>query len=54
MKMLHAGMSIARLTFLHGEFSWHATAIANPRGAAVRCGKRAAIMADVPSQKTTI
>jgi pyruvate kinase len=54
LKMLHAGMNIARLNFSHGDLTWHKTAIENLRGAARTAGKRVAIMADLPGPKMRI
>ena len=50
-RMLRAGMNIARLNFSHGDFHWHATTIANLRSAARVAGKRVTIMADLPGPK---
>ena len=54
MKMLHAGMNIARLNFSHGDFDWHKTAIENLRSVARTAGKRITIMADLPGPKIRI
>jgi pyruvate kinase len=52
--MLHAGMSVARLNFSHGDFSAHAASIARLREAAELTGRRLAIMADLPGPKIRI
>lgn len=54
MRMIKAGMNIARLNFSHGSFSVHRQAIAHIREAAKRCGRRVAIMADLPGPKMRI
>ena len=52
--MLHAGMTIARLNFSHGELQWHATAVVNLRRAARTAAKRVTILADLPGPKMRI
>jgi len=52
--MLNAGMNIARLNFSHGDFDWHARAIATIRRAAESLGKQVVIMADLPGPKIRI
>ena len=54
LQMVRAGMSVARLNFSHGEFQWHAAAMANLRDAARIASKRLAIMADLPGPKMRI
>ncbi|MCB1786517.1 MAG: pyruvate kinase [Gammaproteobacteria bacterium] len=53
-RMLEAGMDVARLNFSHGDFDGHAQTIARLRDAAQRCGRRLAIMADLPGPKIRI
>ena len=53
-RMLEAGMDVARLNFSHGDFDGHAQTIAHLRDAAQRCGRRLAIMADLPGPKIRI
>jgi pyruvate kinase len=53
-QMLEAGMSVARLNFSHGDFSWHKTVIERLRAAAQAVGRPVAIMADLPGPKIRI
>jgi pyruvate kinase len=53
-KMLMAGMNVARLNFSHGAFDGHGVVIKNLRAAALKTGKRLAIMADLPGPKMRI
>jgi pyruvate kinase len=53
-RMIEAGMNIARLNFSHGSFSVHRQTIAHIREAARRCDCRVAIMADLPGPKMRI
>jgi pyruvate kinase len=50
-RMIRAGMAVARLNFSHGEFAWHRNIIGNLRAAAKAAGRRLAIMADLPGPK---
>lgn len=50
-RLIRAGMSVARLNFSHGDFSGHADRITNIRAAAKAAGRRVAIMADLPGPK---
>lgn len=52
--MMRAGMNVARLNFSHGDFDDHAGTIAKIRRAAANCGRRVAIMADLPGPKMRI
>ncbi len=52
--MMRAGMNVARLNFSHGDFDDHARTIAKIRRAAANCGRRVAIMADLPGPKMRI
>ena len=54
MRMLQAGMNIARLNFSHGDFNGHKKSIDALRSAADRAGKRVTIMADLPGPKMRI
>lgn len=53
-KMLLAGMSVARLNFSHGEFSWHGTMIHRLRECAAKVGRPLAILADLPGVKVRV
>ena len=53
-KMIAAGMNIARLNFSHGEFDSHRQIVANIRAAADQAGRRVAIMGDLPGPKMRI
>lgn len=53
-KLLHAGMNIARLNFSHGDFDTHERIIARLREAAKITGLRLSIMADLPGPKMRI
>src|SRR5690242_20721446 len=53
-RMIHAGMSVARLNFSHGEFAAHADNITAIRAAAKAVGRPVAIMADLPGPKMRI
>ncbi len=53
-RMLDAGMNVARLNFSHGDFAGHKAVIERLRGAARSAGKRLAIMADLPGPKMRI
>jgi len=50
-RLIHAGMNVARLNFSHGDFSHHAELIHRIRDAARETGRRVAIMADLPGPK---
>ena len=45
MRLIRAGLNIARLNFSHGDFSGHKERIDRIRKAARECGRRVAIMA---------
>jgi len=51
MRLIRAGLNIARLNFSHGDFSRHAEVIQRIRHAARETGRRVAIMADLPGPK---
>jgi len=53
-RMLEAGMNIARLNFSHGDFEGHRRAIRDLREASRRSGQALAIMADLPGPKMRI
>jgi pyruvate kinase len=53
-QMIRAGMNVARLNFSHGDFAGHRKVIENLRAAALRVGRRVAIMADLPGPKMRI
>ena len=53
-KMLEAGMTIARLNFSHGDFRDHGAVIGRIRQAAEKAGRPVAIMADLPGPKIRI
>src|SRR5882757_7309972 len=50
-RLIRAGMNVARLNFSHGSPSEHAQAIRRIRDAARETGRRAPIMADLPGPK---
>jgi pyruvate kinase len=50
-RLIRAGLNVARLNFSHGEFASHARVIERIRTAAQETGKRVAIMADLPGPK---
>jgi pyruvate kinase len=52
--LLKAGMNVARLNFSHGDFETHGRIIARLREVADRCGRRLAIMADLPGPKMRV
>ncbi|MGD9948594.1 MAG: pyruvate kinase [Desulfobulbus sp.] len=53
-KMLEAGMTIARLNFSHGDFQDHGAVIGRIRQAAEKTGRQVTIMADLPGPKIRI
>ncbi len=53
-QLIHAGLSVARLNFSHGDFATHQRVIANIRTAEMSTGRRIAIMADLPGPKMRI
>jgi pyruvate kinase len=53
-RLLRAGMDVARLNFSHGDFRDHAERIARLRAAAQTTGKRLAVLADLPGPKMRI
>jgi pyruvate kinase len=50
-RLIRAGLNVARLNFSHGDFSKHAEMIGHIRDAAREIGRRVAIMADLPGPK---
>jgi pyruvate kinase len=50
-RLIRAGMGVARLNFSHGDFSSHADRIARIRAAEKAAGRRVSIMADLPGPK---
>src|SRR6202008_1562921 len=50
-RLIRAGLSVARLNFSHGEFAKHAEVVKRIREAAREAGRRVAIMADLPGPK---
>jgi pyruvate kinase len=50
-RLIRAGLNVARLNFSHGDFSQHAEVIRRIRQAAQDTGQRVAIMADLPGPK---
>src|SRR5580765_626524 len=50
-RLIRAGLNVARLNFSHGEFSKHAEVVRRIRDAAQATGRRVAIMADLPGPK---
>jgi len=53
-RMIRAGMSVARINFAHGDLPSHATTISRLRKAAEQAGRRVAILADLPGPKLRI
>ena len=53
-KLIDAGMNVARLNFSHGDFASHGQVIKNLRAAAKVAGRRIAIMADLSGPKMRI
>lgn len=53
-RLIRAGLNIARLNFSHGDFSGHAEVIPRIRDAAKEAGRRVAIMADLPGPKMRV
>ena len=53
-RLIRAGMNVARLNFSHGDFEGHAEVIRRLRAASAACGRRVAIMADLPGPKMRI
>jgi pyruvate kinase len=53
-KMIHAGMNIARLNYSHGDFAQHNEVIQKLRKASAKTGKTITIMADLPGPKVRI
>ena len=50
-RLIHAGLNVARLNFSHGSPSKHAEVIQRIRDASRETGRRVAIMADLPGPK---
>lgn len=50
-RLIRAGLNVARLNFSHGEFAMHAEVIKRIRAASQATGRRVAIMADLPGPK---
>ncbi len=53
-RMIEAGMNVARLNFSHGDFESHARAVTRIREAARHCGRRVAILGDLAGPKMRI
>jgi pyruvate kinase len=53
-RLIRAGMDVARLNFSHGDFVGHADRIARIRAAEKATGRRIAIMADLPGPKMRV
>lgn len=50
-RLIHAGLNVARLNLSHGDFAHHAEVVRRIRDAARVAGRRVAIMADLPGPK---
>jgi pyruvate kinase len=50
-RLIRAGLNVARLNFSHGEFSKHAEVVRRIRDAERATGRRVTIMADLPGPK---
>lgn len=53
-RLIRAGLNIARLNFSHGDFTGHAEHITRIRAAERATGRRVAIMADLPGPKVRL
>src|SRR3954451_10346923 len=53
-RMLEAGMDVARLNFSHGSAEEHGEVIERVRDAANRAGRQVAVMQDLPGPKLRI
>ena len=53
-RMIEAGMDVARLNFSHGSEDEHAETAARVRSAAGRAGRQVAILQDLPGPKLRI
>ena len=53
-RLIRAGLNIARLNFSHGEFSKHGEVVQRIRNAERATGRRVAIMADLPGPKMRV
>ncbi|MEA2135431.1 MAG: pyruvate kinase, partial [Solirubrobacteraceae bacterium] len=53
-RMVEAGMDVARLNFSHGTAEEHAEVIGRVRDAAGRAGRQVAVMQDLPGPKLRI
>jgi pyruvate kinase len=53
-RLIGAGLNVARLNFSHSDFSHHAEVIRRIRDAARATGRRVAIMADLPGPKMRV
>src|SRR5215218_5628477 len=53
-RMIEAGMDVARLNFSHGTRREHAETIERVRAAAGRAGKQIAVLQDLPGPKIRI
>jgi pyruvate kinase len=54
MRMIEAGMNVARLNFSHGDFAAHRRVIENLRAASEASGQRIALMADLSGPKMRV
>lgn len=54
MRLIRAGMNVARLNFSHGDITGHAERITRIRAAERVTGRRVAIMADLPGPKIRV
>lgn len=54
LRLIRAGMNIARLNFSHGDFAGHAKRITRIRAAEEAASRRVVIMADLPGPKMRI
>ncbi|OAI57422.1 pyruvate kinase [Verrucomicrobiaceae bacterium SCGC AG-212-N21] len=53
-RLIEAGLNVARLNFSHGEFAKHAEVVQRIRAASQATGRRVAIMADLPGPKMRV
>src|ERR1700680_5232433 len=54
LRMIEAGMDVARLNYSHGTLDEHAETVGRVRAAAGQCGRQVAILQDLPGPKVRI
>src|SRR5262245_42501716 len=53
-KLIEAGMDVARLNFSHGDYDFHRKTFLDVRAAAAKVGKPVAILADLSGPKIRV